>query len=95
MTEPVTEKEFDAQVRELCDIYGWRRYHTYRSKHSPAGFPDLVLVRDGRLIFAELKSEKGKLRPEQKEWIAALEETGVEVYVLRPSQLQEIADLLA
>ena len=29
-TEPVTEKEFDAQVRELCDIYGWRRYHTYQ-----------------------------------------------------------------
>ena len=97
MTEPLTEKEFDKQVRELCDIYGWRRYHTFNARHSPAGFPDLVLVRDGRLIFAELKSEKGKHTLEQLEWLDALFSVGlgVEVYTWRPSQLQEIADLLA
>ena len=94
-TEPVTEKEFDKQVRELSDIYGWKRYHTYRSKHSPAGFPDLVLVRDGRLIFAELKSEMGRLTPAQGEWLTALRQAGAEAYVWYPSQLQEIADLLA
>lgn len=38
------------------------------------GFPDLVLVRDSspRLLFAECKSETGKLTVEQEEWIRRL-----------------------
>ena len=40
-----------------------------------AGFPDLVLVhqRRKRIIFAELKSDKGSVKPEQKAWLAALQ----------------------
>lgn len=39
-----------------------------------AGFPDLVLCHPGRqrLIFAELKSQKGKTSPDQKDTLAAL-----------------------
>jgi len=36
------------------------------------GFPDLVLARAGKVIFAELKSETGKLSPTQREWANAL-----------------------
>ena len=38
------------------------------------GFPDLVLVRerDARLIFAELKTDDGRVEPEQRDWLAAL-----------------------
>lgn len=35
----------------------WRFYHTRNSKGSDAGFPDVVLVRPPRLIFAELKTD--------------------------------------
>ena len=52
---------------------GWRGYHTHRSQHSPAGFPDLTRVKAGRLIFAELKTERGKTSPEQDAWLADLE----------------------
>lgn len=34
------------------------------------GFPDLVLARNGEVLFVELKSEKGKLSPEQRDWLA-------------------------
>ena len=45
------------------------------------GFPDEVLVRAGGLVFAELKSEKGKLSDEQRAWPEALRAVaGVEVY---------------
>ena len=91
----MTEQDLDNAIRELCQLYGWMRYHTYRSTRSPAGFPDLTLVRGARLIFAELKSDVGKLKPAQVHWLAALEQTGAEVYTWRPSQLQAIADLLA
>ena len=72
----ISEKQFESQVKDLAKIYGWKYYHTWRSIHSPAGFPDVVMVRPPRLIFAELKSEKGKLTVEQEEWLATLRECG-------------------
>lgn len=55
---------------------GWRGYHTHRSQHSPAGFPDLTLVRRGRLVFAELKRQAAKYQPtpEQEAWLEDLGE---------------------
>jgi hypothetical protein len=50
------------------------------------GFPDLVLVRDGRLLFVELKAERGKASPEQGEWLEALSGVhGIEVCLWRPA----------
>lgn len=85
----------------LALAYGWRGYHTHRSQHSPAGFPDLTLVRAGRLIFAELKTERGKTTDEQDAWLEDLGEVAdrgqllgasvanplVAVYLWRPSDL--------
>lgn len=63
-----TEREWDRQVRELAMLYGWDYvYHTTRSKMSPWGWPDLVLVRrrDSRIVFAELKTSSGVATPDQ------------------------------
>lgn len=68
----VSEKEFLEAVLELARWCGFRCYHTHRSDRSEPGFPDLVLVRPPRIIYAELKSEKGRLSPAQKEWLDAL-----------------------
>lgn len=58
----------------LALALGWRGYHTRRSQHSPAGFPDLCLVHpSGLLIFAELKTERGKTSEEQDAWLDDLE----------------------
>lgn len=90
------EKDLDAQVRILAAVYGFRRYHTYRSKRSPAGFPDLVLVKPPRLIFAELKSDDGRTTADQDEWLADLGRVpAAETYVWRPGDLELIAEILA
>lgn len=82
----VSEKDFMADVVELATWTGWRNYHTHDSRRSNPGFPDIVLVRDGRLIFAELKSEKGKPTPAQRAWLGELRRCpGVEAYVWCPS----------
>jgi hypothetical protein len=81
----VAERDFQAAVVELARLSGWRCYHTYDSRRSAHGFPDLVLVRDGRLLFAELKSERGRVTADQRAWLSLLEGCpGVEVYVWRP-----------
>jgi hypothetical protein len=94
-TVPITEKQFEAQVRQLAHLYGWLCYHTWRSIHSPAGFPDLVLVRGSRLVFAELKTARGKLTAAQQQWLEALRQTAAEVYVWRPDDWDAIVACLS
>ena len=100
-----SEASFLQQLKKYADLKGWRCYHTRDSRRSEEGFPDLVMVRGQRLIFAELKSAKGRLRPEQQEWLVALqraqhqidslghEEPGV--FVWRPSDWDSIEGVLA
>ena len=91
----MTEAQLAGAVRDLARLFGWRRFHTWIAKHSPAGFPDEVLVRPPRLIFAELKSAKGKLSPEQEAWLELLEQIpGIEVYIWRPDDIEHIAEIL-
>jgi hypothetical protein len=65
------------------------------------GFPDLVMVRSDfnnnsrphRLIFAELKSNAGRLSKEQATWIDDLA-TVAETYVWRPRDWDDILEIL-
>lgn len=81
----MNEEAFQAKVLELAELLGWRIYHTRDSRGSHDGFPDLTLARADRLVFAELKTEKGRVRPAQEAWLVALAATGVETYLWRPS----------
>lgn len=69
----LSERDFQAQVVQLAQLHGWLAYHTFDSRRSAAGFPDLVLVRGPELIFAELKTDHGTVRAEQDRWLASLE----------------------
>jgi VRR-NUC domain. len=75
------------QVRALAHALGWLAYHTHRSERSEPGFPDLTLVKGDRLIFAELKTERGKTTGPQELWLAALTQAGAEVHLWRPTRL--------
>lgn len=79
-----SEKVWQQIVIELAQIYGWRLiYHTLVSRGSQAGFPDLVMVRDGRLLFVELKTDTGHLSDAQADWLQALERIEAGVNELR------------
>jgi hypothetical protein len=68
------ESGFQAQVLEIATLYGWLSFHDYDSRRSTPGFPDLVLVRAPELIFAELKTERGRVSDDQARWVGALSE---------------------
>jgi len=78
----------------LCAQLGLIWYHPHDSRRSPHGWPDLVIARRhvkgysaGAALFAELKSENGKVTPEQEEWLEALTWAGCTTRVWRPGQL--------
>ena len=90
-----TEKDFQARVVEFATLMGWKVYHTYDSRRSNPGFPDLILVQGRSMFCLELKSEKGKVSDAQMEWIAALDDVRhVEAGVYRPHDEEDIRKAL-
>ena len=89
----ISEKAWQADVVKLARTFGWSIFHTYDSRRSNPGLPDLILVRD-RIVWAELKRQSGKLSLAQQLWIAALEVAGAEVYVWKPSDLESVGRVL-
>ena len=91
----MTEKELSKQIVAAAKECGWLTYHTFLSKWSKPGFPDLCMVRNDRLLFWELKSAVGKVSESQAEWIEALSAVpGVDARVVRPGDLEEVYLLL-
>ena len=70
---PVSEEALMAAVIRLAKQHGWMAYHTWSSKRSPEGFPDLVLAKAGQpLYMVELKTDTGQVTPAQAAWLEAL-----------------------
>ena len=92
----ITEKAFQAQVVQLAKVYHWEPvYHTFDSRRSCPGFPDLVMLRGKRIIYAELKTEHGKLSMYQSLWLEALRKVPQnEVFIWRPSDFDDIEKVL-
>ena len=106
----MSEAELYEGVADLLKGLGWRYFHisakAYKKHAVREGFLDLIMVKGGRLLFAELKRETGNLSDEQQGWLADLrrhDECCVAqvhpygVYVWKPSQLLDgtIARILA
>ena len=76
-------------VRHHAKSNGWLFYHTFDSRGSEPGFPDVVATNGKRLLFAELKSATGKLTIEQTQWIELLKHAGIDARVWRPKHMQD------
>ena len=90
----VSEAQLQKAVLELARVLGYRVYHVTNvhrrlRAHSSVGFPDLVLSNTRRTLIRELKTEKGRLSQDQKEWLSVLESSGVDAGVWRPSDWLE------
>jgi hypothetical protein len=100
---PVSEASFLQQVKALAYIHHWDCHHAQPSMTrtgryittGAAGFPDLVLCHKVKgLIFAELKTTKGRTSPAQEHWLDILN-PHAECYIWRPEDLTAIEHRLA
>lgn len=100
--EPISDGMTPAEKAALL-----RPYHTHIAKRGASGFPDLLMVRRGRMVIAELKRQKSaRVSPAQQKWLEALAavadntpvvERGfraVEVYLWRPADWDQIVKVL-
>ena len=92
---PVSERAWQSAVVRLLRQHSYAYvYHTWDSRRSPSGFPDLVAVHEqpGRdLLALELKTDVGQVTPAQQAWLTALGQcTGVVSEVWRPQDMDAI-----
>lgn len=93
----MSEDTWQTHVIGLAHTFHWRVAH-FRAAMTKSGrwvtpvqadgkgFPDLILVRGNDLLAVELKAEKGRVSPEQQDWLTALDRVHrVEAMVWRPS----------
>ncbi len=112
----LSEADFQTRIIDRARTLGWWVHHGRPARkgdgswstpiQGDAGFPDLVLARGGRVIFVEVKTEKGRLTDQQKQWMAELAggpwtspqvstvNERVEVYLWRPSDTARIEGIL-
>lgn len=92
----MSESQLQTAVVELARRYGFKAAHfptaqMARGEFRTAvaadakGFPDLTLCDGRRLIFVELKADRGRTSPEQNVWLAALRSAGCETHVWTPT----------
>lgn len=103
----ITEANWMNLVAEYARVHGWLVAHFRPSlsggkhmtavQYDGAGFLDLVMVRKGELIFAEVKREvRSEVTPEQARWIdELLTVEGIRVVVWRPSDWPKVQKWLA
>lgn len=66
----------------------------HRKSRLPTGRPDLLLTKDSRCLYLELKTNYNKLSPEQEAYIAKLVQAGNGVFVVRdyPTATRQITE---
>ncbi len=92
----MTESQLQTAIIDVAKLLGWRVMHQRPARRLDGswrtavegheGFPDLVLLRPPRLIFAELKSKKGALTQDQAIWLNSFRACGpsIETHEWRP-----------
>lgn len=104
------EHDFTNAVLAMAKLRGWKRMHVrpgrvirdgkekYETpfKADGKGWPDLFLIHrgTGRIVVAELKSEKGKPTPEQVDWLELFKRAGVYAAIWTPLMWDEIDRVL-
>lgn len=95
LNNAVTEKALQQQIIDLAEITGWWTFHVRDSRGSNPGWPDLVLLRPPNLILWEVKTERGRVRPEQQAVIDALMQVEhVSTGIVRPSDWPSVEAVL-
>ena len=82
---PNTRRESDIQraIRDYLRLMGWFVWHNLQSLGSYRGLADLTAVKDGTVLFIEVKTSKGRLTQHQERFRDHLTQAGGHYVVAR------------
>ncbi len=88
----LTENDIKRQVKDYLSIKGYFHFHILQGLGAFKGIPDRVAIKDGRVIFLEMKAPGKRQSEHQKKFQDRIEKTGGEYHVI--SSLEEIMKIL-
>lgn len=56
----LTENDIKKQVKDYLNIKGWFNFHVLQGLGAYKGIPDRIAIKNGRVLFIEIKKPKGK-----------------------------------
>ena len=60
------ENMIKKQVKDYLNVRGWYHFPILQQLGSYPGISDIIAIKNGRVLFIEVKSAKGVLSPAQK-----------------------------
>lgn len=63
------EGQVKKDIKDYLARTGWDYFSIHQQGYrATKGIPDMIIFKAGTVVFLEVKSEKGALRPEQAKW---------------------------
>lgn len=80
----ITENDVKLQVKQYLSLKGWFHFHLMAGMGAYKGSPDRIAVKDGRVLFLEIKKPVGwKHSDPQKQFQKDIREHNGEYYLIR------------
>ena len=79
----ITETDIRRQVTDYLQLRQYFCFYVLQGLGAYKGIPDLIAVRDGRVLFIELKTARGRQSVHQVKFQADLEAAGGEYILCR------------
>ena len=93
----VTGKEIQDGIAALARMKGWKVAHFSPGRVGPKdswitnyaydskGFPDLLMLRAGRIVAIEVKGSGDSVSAAQLEWLNVLRDAGAQTFIVGPT----------
>lgn len=107
MDGQLKEAPWQKQVEEALTLHGWwwnhnppnvvvcSRCRTRIYRGIKKGVPDIWAIRPPYMLWLELKTERGQLRPEQQQLMTMIRACGLIALYARPRDRDRVLDLIA
>ena len=79
----LTENDVKHQVKDYLYLKGYFHFPILQGLGARKGIPDIIAIKNNRVLFLEIKSPKGKQSEWQKQFQELIEGNGGEYYIVR------------
>ena len=95
--EKLTLIDMDNAVREACEAMNLKHYKSWNfDEERNSGFPNWCIVKDGRIICVELKTDKYMVTKDEDAWIRGLGNAGAYAWIVRGEEnLKKLIDAIS
>ena len=79
----ITENDIKKQVKDWLSYKGYFHFHVLQGLGAYKGIPDIIAIKDNRVLFLEIKKPTGKQSQYQKDFENNIKSQGGEYVLVR------------